>query len=125
MEIIHISQECLQFLQEHWVLLPLDTDLHKRFCTFMSLSCPPTEQLAPQCQLTPRHSQFPQIWHVMCCVFGRHMGPVFLVSHFLTPPTVYRFRSSSRHFTLTSLQTYIIVKSQHTLSTTSLQDPTN
>ena len=62
-------------------------------------------------------------YDVLCV--GQHMGPVFLISHFLTSPTIYHFRSSSRHFTLTSLQTYIIVKSQHTLTTTSLQDPTN
>ena len=34
-------------------------------CIFVSPSCPPTELLAPQYQLTPRSSQFPQIWHIL------------------------------------------------------------
>ena len=57
------------------------------FCTLVSLSCPPTKQLAPQCQLTPCPSQFPQIWHVLCV--GQHMDAIFPVSHILTPPLVY------------------------------------
>ena len=58
-------------------------------------SCPPTEQLVPQYQLTPRPSQFPQIWHM--CYDGQHTDAMFPVSHVLTPPMAYRLRSLSRH----------------------------
>ena len=46
-----------------------------RFCTLVSLSCPPTKQLVPQCQLTPCPSQFPKILHMMCwTAHGHHIS---------------------------------------------------
>ena len=80
------------------------------FCTFVSSSCPPTEQLAPQYQPTPRPSQFPQIWHMMSCV-GQHMDATFSLSQlFIVRGHLHVI------FWLTSLQTYVIVESQRILT---------
>ena len=82
-------------------------------CSFVSLRGPPTEQLAPQYHLTPRPSQFPQIWHMMGSV-GQHMDAVFPVSQVFTLPTVYRSRSSSRNFLtyiITDLRQYRLTSS--------------
>ena len=52
---LHLPRVSMQFLSERWVLRPPDTRFTQTHsCTFVSLSCPLTEQLAPQCQLTPR-----------------------------------------------------------------------
>ena len=87
MEIIHISQECPHAVSARTLGLAPTwlrfTQTH--FCTFMSLSCPPTEQLAPQYQLTPRQSQFSQIWHMMCCVLDNTWTPYFQSATFSLP----------------------------------------
>ena len=59
------------------------------FCTFVSLTCPPTEQLAPQCQLTPHPSQFPQIWHMMRCVLDNTWMPYFQSNTFSLPKGIW------------------------------------
>ena len=93
------------------------------FCRFVSLSCPPTEQLAPQYQLTPHSSQFPKIWHMMCCVLDNTWTPYFQSATFSLPQRYIVsshlfFISYLHHHRLTSLQTYVIVKSQRMLTTT-------
>ena len=79
-------------------------------CTSVSLSCPPTEQLAPQCQPTPRPSQFPQIWHMMCCVLGNNWRRISSQprSHSLnciSVEVIFTSFSDLHHYRLTSLQT--------------------
>ena len=83
------------------------------FCTFVILICPPTEQLAPQYQLTPCSSQFPQIVQMMCCVLDNTWTPYFqsaafsLFQRYMVRGHLHVI-SDLHHYRLTSLSNHSI-----------------
>ena len=132
MEIIHISQECFcSFCKNAGSCSDLTQIYTNTLRYIYQLELPTNRAVGSTipADSTPFTISSNLAYDVLCV--GQHMDAVFPVNHVLTPPVVYCFRSSSCHFThlhhykLTSLQTSNIVKSQHTLTATSLQDPTN
>ena len=97
----------MQFLQECKVLRPPDTDkfTQTHLCTFANLCCPPTEQLAPQYFTIPS-------------THGCHISsqPCSYSPNCISFEVIFTLFLDLHHYRLMSLQTYVIVKSQHTLT---------
>ena len=115
----------MQFLQQRGVLRPPDTDLHKRTSVHLWawFAHQQSSWLHNTSWVTPCSSQFPQVWQMMCCVLDNTWTPYFqsatfsLLQRYMDRGHLHVI-SNLHHHRLTSLQTYVIVKSQHTLTTT-------
>ena len=124
MEIIHeyLPRVSMQFLQGHWVLCPPDTDLHKH--TSVHLWAWVAHQRSSWLHNASwLHALHNSLKFDMCCVLDNTWTPYFQSATFSLPHW-YMVRghlhviSDLHHYWLTSLQTCVIVKSQHTLTTT-------
>ena len=127
MEIIHNSQECLcSFCNNAGScarLTQIYTNVLLYICELDLSTDRAVGSTIPQYRLTPCSSQFPQVWQMMCCVLDNTWTPYFqsatfsLLQRYMDRGHLHVI-SNLHHHRLTSLQTYVIVKSQHTLTTT-------